>query len=356
VLVVAVLVLVSVVLIVSRLRPSVPAGGLRSGPVVIGASPTPRSGPGTIVTADVTVKNGDTLADVADKLEAAHIINSASMFRAQVRLRGMDTTIQAGLYHFNDSMSIDEIITTLQNGPDQAQTSVLFKEGLRVEEDARALENAHVLKADDYISAAGNADAFKTQYPLLASVPPGGSLNGYLFPDTYFFAPTAASGDVIAKQLNRFQQLVTPAMIEQATNQQHSLEDVIIIASIVEREAQVASERPIIAGVYWNRLKDDQGLFADPTVQYALGWSPEKGTWWRVLSLSDLQVDSPYNTYKNKGLPPGPICNPGLASINAALNPEGDFYYMVAKGDGSGTHAFAKTLEAHNANRAKYGQ
>ncbi len=309
---------------------------------------------GTLTSGDFTVTQGETLSDVATRLQDQGIIRSAAIFRAEVRFKGIDPNIQPGTYHLTSSMSTEELVDAMRKAPEKPQASVLFKEGWRLEEDAQAIDSTKVLKASDYLAATGDASAYKAQYPFLADAPKGATLNGFLFPDTYKFEVPASPADVVNRQLTRFSQQVTPEMIAKAKASGHSLWDVLIIASIVEREAQVASERPMIAGAYWNRIKVGEGLFADPTVQYALGFDTTTKTWWRVLSTDDLKTPSPYNTYRVKGLPPGPICNPGLSSINGAINPEGDYLYFLAKGDGTGTHVFAKTLEEHNANVKKY--
>ena len=155
--------------------------------------------------------------------------------------------------------------------------------------------------------------------------------------------------------LANFDRRFTPEMRQMAAERRMTIYQVVTLASIVEREAVIAEERPIIAGVFLNRLAKGMTLDACPTVQYALGYQEETGQWWKTpLSLEELdQVNSPYNTYLHPGLPPGPICNPGLASILAVLQPaETDYLYFLAKGDGS--HAFAKTFEEHLQNRQRY--
>jgi len=158
--------------------------------------------------------------------------------------------------------------------------------------------------------------------------------------------------------VEQFERRFTPEMREKAQRLGMSIHQVVTLASIIEREAVIPSERPLMAGVFYNRLKDGMSLDADPTVQYALASaSPEsrkKYGWWKTsLTAEDLQIDSPYNSYRNPGLPPGPICNPGLASLEAALEPAAtEDLYFVARPDGS--HAFARTLEEHNENVARY--
>jgi UPF0755 protein len=195
-------------------------------------------------------------------------------------------------------------------------------------------------------------------HDFLADRPEGvTSLEGFLFPDTYEFPSDATARDVIARMLDTFGQRFTPELREQARAQGLTVYQAVTLASIVEREAVLPEERPIIASVFLNRLRAGMHLNADPTVQYALGYQGEGHGWWkRPLLLEDLEVDSPYNTYRHVGLPPGPICNPGLAALEAVVNPADTRYLYFVANDvaGDGSHVFAETLEEHNANIAKY--
>jgi UPF0755 protein len=195
------------------------------------------------------------------------------------------------------------------------------------------------------------------QEGVLQGRPAGASLEGYLFPDTYYFDPHVTSHDIIDRLLRTFDQRFSADLRDAAQKQNLTVHQAVTLASIVEREAQVPDERPLIAAVYLNRLRLGMPLQADPTVQYALAADPQSvakyGWWKRDLTLDDLHFKSPFNTYQNPGLPPGPIANPGLASIRAVANPANVKYlYFVAKGDGS--HAFAETLDEHNRNVQKY--
>jgi UPF0755 protein len=184
-------------------------------------------------------------------------------------------------------------------------------------------------------------------------VPAGVSLEGFLFPDTYQLRPDATASDLVGRMLITFDERVTPEMRQQAAAQGFTLYEVLTLASIVEREAAVIEERPQIASVYLNRLSIDMMLQADPTVQYAQGYDPTTGEWWnRGLTQADYtSVDSPYNTYLYAGLPPGPIANPSLSSIQAVLNPaDTPYIFFRAACDGSGRHNFAITFEEHLAN------
>lgn len=298
------------------------------------------------------VKSGATWTDVANELQQAGLIPSATLFRIQVRLTGSTGNLKPGAYTLKPGMSNNQIIAALEQSTPPQQTSVTFIEGWRMEQDAAALEKAGVTTASNFLSVTKNQSVtFNNSF--LADRPAGATLEGYLFPDTYDFLKNTAASDVVAKMLNRFGQVVTPQMRAQAKAQGHTLYQVIIVASIVEREAKAPSERPLIAGVYWNRLKQGQCMCADPTVQYALGSS---SNWWPPLNAEarTLAPDSPFNTYNHLGFPPGPIADPGLASIQAALNPQGDYLYFVAKGDG--THVFSHTLQEQNQNIQKIQQ
>lgn len=298
------------------------------------------------------VKSGATWTDVANELQQQSLIPSAMVFRIQVRLTGSNGSLEAGTYTLKRGMNTDQIIAVLEHATPPVSVQVRFTEGWRMEQDAAQLQKQGVGTATDFLSVTKNQSAnFSDSF--LADRPAGASLEGYLFPDTYDFLQKAPATDIVTKMLNRFGQVVTPAMRAQAKAQGHTLYQVLIVASIVEREAAVASERPLIAGVYWNRLKQGQCMCADPTVQYALG---QPSNWWPTLNAEarTLAPDSPFNTYNHLGFPPGPICSPGLASIQAALNPSGDYLYFVAKGDG--THVFSHTLQEQNQNQQRIQQ
>jgi UPF0755 protein len=297
----------------------------------------------------VVVKSGDTWTDVANQLQQQGLIASAMVFRIQVRLTGSNGALEAGTYTLQQGMNSDQIIAVLEHATPPVSVPVRFTEGWRMEQDAAELEKQGVVSATDFLSVTKNQSATFGE-DFLADRPAGAGLEGYLFPDTYEFLQKAKASDVVTKILDRFGEQVTPDMRAQAKAQGHTLYQVLIVASIVEREAKVPTERPLIAGVYWNRLKSGQCMCADPTVQYALG---QGSNWWPALTAEarTLAPDSPFNTYNHLGFPPAPICSPGLASIQAALNPAGDYLYFVAKGDG--THIFSHTLQEQTQNQQR---
>jgi UPF0755 protein len=234
------------------------------------------------------------------------------------------------------SSSLIEVLHQLRKGQIKIYR-VTIPEGLPKWEVAKILSSKGVMKEDEFLRLIDNPQIFKEDcsFPL-----PEESLEGYLYPDTYYFASNENSQEVVKKFLARFEQVVDPLYENWRQKTNFSLEKVITLASIVEKEACVSSEKPIIAAVFYNRLQKGLRLRADPTVKYALGNFRER------LTLDDLRTPSAYNTYLYSGLPPGPICSPGKDSIYAILYPARvDYLYFVAKGNGN--HQFSQTYEQH---------
>lgn len=302
---------------------------------------------------------------IGQQLEQAGLIRDATLFEAYVRVNGLDGRLAAGAFVLTPAMTLREVVDTLTQAQ-AAAISITIPEGWRVEQTAEYLSRRGLLgpvegaRYRDQAVAGDLTGLDLSSYPFLQDRPAGASLEGYLFPDTYLIpaaAPTAI--DVLARQLDTFAQRVLPLYAEaQAANATSlSLHQALTLASIVEREAVVPEERPAIAGVYLNRLAADMKLDADPTVQYAMGYQPATGQWWKtpVFLEEYSSVDSPYNTYLYTGLPPGPIAAPGLSSIRAVLYPEQhDYLYFVALPDGSGRHVFATTFAEHADNVRRY--
>jgi UPF0755 protein len=301
------------------------------------------------------IAEGESVSSVAERLQAMALVRDAEAFTMLARLRGLDTGIQAGSHVLRASMSSEEVLSELQTAAGE-QITVTILEGWRAEQTADALAAAGVGSGEEFLAviSAGSAGDRST----LADKPEGTSLEGYLFPDTYQLDPERSAEDVVARLLDTFEARVRPELPGKGPAADLSVYEIVTLASIVEREAAVPQERGKIARVYLNRLETPPYLLnADPTVQYALGYQPEDETWWkRPLLEVDLQVDSPYNTYRYPGLPPGPIASPGLESIRAVLDaPEGDWQYFVANDVAcDGTHVFATTFDEHLANIAAY--
>jgi UPF0755 protein len=296
-----------------------------------------------------TIDKGDTVDTIAEKLKSAGLIEQPLLFRALVKYRGVESQLQAGEFEIRRDMSMDQLLTTFEHAPVKAVTFTI-PEGLRATEIAEILAKTGLTTKDEFMNQVQNGSF---DYDFLKDRPDKTSLEGYLFPDTYKVPADYKAVDIVDMMLRNFDDKLTPTMRDAIAKKDLTIYQVVTMASIVEREAVVSSERPTIASVYYNRLAKDMLLQADPTIQYAVG---KEGAWWKKdLSQEDLAVDSLYNTYRYNGLPPGPICNPGLASLEAAVAPDQTGYlYFVAKGDGS--HVFAETLDEHNANVQKYQQ
>jgi UPF0755 protein len=311
------------------------------------------------------VEPGTPAKVIAQNLEDAGLIKDARLFEAYVRVNNLTARLEAGEFALSPDMTPVEIAGALQNAR-AASFRVTIPEGWRLEQIADHFSVAGTLDGAAYrsLTAGGVLTAIDGldpgRYDFLDMRPAGASLEGYLFPDTYDLPREVPDPAVLIRlQLDNFAAQVMPvyrkALAEGQT--QMGLHEVVTLASIVEREAVFGAERPAIAQVYLNRLAMDMQLEADPTVQYAMGYQAGTGLWWKTpVFLEEYEgVDSLYNTYRYPGLPPGPIANPGLRSIEAVLYPEEHNYlYFVALPDGTGRHVFARTFAEHLENVRRY--
>ncbi len=341
----------------------VATGGLRFFDLAVDRSTPPDVG------ARVQIKVGqdDDANAVAKKLADAGLIRSKLLFTGQMTLT--QSAPKEGSYTLRKGMTVPQIIDQISgkapaeaaqaadqpagsNGTGQT-VKVTIPEGWRTEQIAEeAAKTGLKGGAAAFMKATRSVD--RSKYEFLADLPQDSSLEGYLFPDTYDFVADDPAYDV-ELMLDNFDAKFTPDMRDRAKQMNLTIPEVLSLAALIEREAKLDEERPIIADVYLNRLQDGWKMEADPTVQYAVG---KPGDWWPTkLTDAQLHTDNPYNTYQHDGLPPGPICNPGLASIQAVLFPGGtQNFFFVATGDESGSHAFAQTKEEQDANVEKYKQ
>jgi UPF0755 protein len=298
------------------------------------------------------VESGETAAEIAARLKQEGLISDAELFRRYVQYHGLDAGIEAGEFTLRQTMTIPGIAEALQRGQRSEQV-VTVQEGLRLEQVAAVVAAQTNISEDEFLAWVttewrNSALAFD----FLADLPPNATLEGFLFPETYRLPEDASPLDLLGRMLETFDARVTPEMRTAAANRGLNVYELIALAAVVEREAVLDEERPLIAGVYHNRLEAGWFLNACPTVQYAIGFGDDTREWWPVLTLDDLELDSPYNTYRNLGLPPGPICSPGLTSIQASAYPaDTDFFFFLAdciKDDGS--HLFAVTEAEHLSN------
>ena len=303
------------------------------------------------------IEPGETAVEIATRLEEAGLISDGELFRRYVQYHELDAGIEAGEFTLRQTMTIPEIAAALQSGlkPEQAVT---IQEGLRLEQVAATVADQTGISQAEFMSLVTTGwRSAGLSYDFLIGLPANATLEGYLFPETYRLPEDATALDLLTRMLDTFDARVTSEMQAAAANRGLTGYELIVLASIVEREAVLDDERALIAGVYQNRVDSGWFLNADPTVQYAIGMRPGTNDWWPVLTLADLEVSSLYNTYRNLGLPPGPICSPGIASIEAtAYSIDTEFFYFMAdciQNDGS--HLFAVTEDEHLANYALCG-
>ena len=285
----------------------------------------------------VDIPPGTGTAGMARRLADAGVVRSAEAFRLAVWLRGSGRRLQAGEYRFDQPLPASAVVDRLARG-DVYVRALTFREGLTVREMAAVFENAGFGQAPDFLEAAKNAALIQELDPAAPD------LEGYLFPDTYTLPRRTTAAQLIERMVARFKQVMTPELQKRAGEQGLNVRQLVTLASLVEKETAKADERPIVAGVYTNRLRIGMGLQCDPTVIYALMLA---GRYDGNIRKGDLQIDSPYNTYRYAGLPPGPIAAPGEAALQAAANPaDVPYFYFVSRNDGS--HVFSTTLDEHN--------
>lgn len=290
------------------------------------------------------VKKGSTPVTIAHELYEKGFIKNEKSFLLYSRLTGNIDKMKAGQYLLSPSMNIPEIVNMLVLGK-VVTISFTIPEGYTLRQIAEVLINKEISTEDEFWRVVKDG---QFDYDFMAELPDGDRrLEGFLFPDTYIIAKGMKTERVINMMLNRFQQVMDKLP---ANNTGLSLYELVTLASIVEGESLVDMDRPKIASVFYNRLNIKMKLDSDATIQYVFEKRKE-----RVL-YKDLQIDSPYNTYTHRGLPPGPIGSPGEASLKAVLDPaQTNYFYFVAKKDGSGEHVFAKTHDEHIRNKQKLG-
>jgi UPF0755 protein len=294
----------------------------------------------------IKITRGDNLRSVALKLEESQVIFNKYLFIAIGRILGYQDNLIPGEYKFGNELTYLNVLKTITDPSIIRTVTVTIPEGLNIRQMARLLQKQIGIDSVRFVEESKN-DSLLSVLGVEAS-----DLEGFLFPDTYQFRFTGTNREkeIIAVMSAEFRKKISAEYREEMKKRKLNLKELIAMASIVEGETRYEPEKRTIAGVYYNRIKKGMKLQADPTVQYILPGGPKN----RLL-FSDLKIESPYNTYLFKGLPPGPINNPGLSSILAALYPEENkFLYFVAKGDGS--HRFAENYDEHKKNIELYQQ
>ncbi len=295
-----------------------------------------------------TVASGEAPATIAGRLQSANLILDADLFFDYIRAEKLDIELEAGTYFLNQAQTIPQIALALTDSR-FSQITFSILPGWRIEEVAAAVDanSLFAFTGSDFLQIVQHDAVVDPAFAARVQLPERASLEGFLYPDTYQFAPEVTAVQVRDELLEAFNNAVTIEMENDAALRGYNLFEIVTMASIVEREAVRNDEKAKIAGVYFNRLTQNMNMDADPTVQYALGNS--RGTWWARITGADYSaVRSEYNTYLNLGLPPGPIANPGRDAIMAAIYPEAsDFLYFRADCRDDGYHEFAYTYEEH---------
>ena len=291
----------------------------------------------------VEIPQGASSPEIRRRLVEANVVSDDLVLRAALWWSGRSRTLQAGEYRFDQPMSALAVVEKIAGGDVYTQR-LTFPEGLTIAEMAKVYESRGFGSAREFIKAASDAALVKDLDPK------AGDLEGYLFPETYPLTRRANASQVVAMMVDRFRSSYDDTLRARAEGQRMTTRQVVTLASLIEKETAKADERPLVAAVYRNRMTRGMGMQADPTVVYAL---MKAGKYDGNIRRDDLSFDSPYNTYRYPGLPPGPIAAPGRASLEAALAPaDVPYLYFVSRNDGS--HVFATTLKEHNANVYRY--
>lgn len=297
---------------------------------------------------EIEIPSGSSTNDISEILLSKNLIKDATVFRYHVKKLGYDSRLKAGKFVLSKNMNVNELLDSLINKANfDNTTNLTIVEGLIMQDSAKTIAEQLSLDYDKLLALMSDAEYFRTDYKFLIDNPEITDLQGYLLPETYNVYKNSSEEDIVRYLLNQFEKYYELTIFPAMANSKLSFQSIITLASIVEKEAVKKEERSTIAGVFMNRLDIDMKLQSCATVNYILGeWKPR-------LSLEDIAVVSPYNTYLNKGLPPTPINSPGKASIEACLYPaETEYLYFLAKGDGSSY--FSKTLEEHEAAAKEY--
>ncbi|MFA5877996.1 MAG: endolytic transglycosylase MltG [Candidatus Staskawiczbacteria bacterium] len=299
---------------------------------------------GSLENIDFTVQRGEGAKDIVSNLKKEGLIRSSVVSRAFILSSGLSHKLQAGQYLFSPSMSTWSIFRKISSG-DIATKKITIIEGWKLEEIGQYLEDQGICTKQEFLEL--SKKDFSEEFTFLNDKPKNLSLEGYIFPDTYEFLPGASVENIIRMFLNNFDQKFTSQLRDEVKRQDKSIFETVTMASIIEREVKKIEDKKVVSGIFWKRLEIDMYLQSCATVVYITGNNGYG------VSLDDLTIDSPYNTYKYMGLPVGPISNPGISSIEAAIYPtKTNYLYFLSTP--SGKTIFSKTFEEHSAAQESY--
>ncbi|QOT01048.1 endolytic transglycosylase MltG [Brevibacterium sp. JNUCC-42] len=301
-------------------------------------------------TTEVDIPAGSSVKQIATLLEKNGVIKNATLFSYYVRYQGVAGDLKAGIYQFDQQVTIEQLINMLSKGTQAEVVRFTVPEGWNVSQIAEALAKKGLIEKDIFIHEINEGNF--PEFPFVSSIPKKEErkyrLEGYLFPETYEVREGATEHEIIAKMLGQFQKEWKPEWTEQIKKHKITMDEAVNLAAIVEREVVVDQERPIVAGIFYNRMRDRWKLQSCATVQFVLGKQRDR------ITFEDLKIASPYNTYLHEGLPPGPIASPGRASLESVVKPqENEYFFFVTKKDGTQEHYFSKTFAEHASKNAK---
>lgn len=308
------------------------------------------------------VNSGEGAKQIAHNLYLQDLIRSELYFKFSLWKEGLESRLQAGEYILNQSMGAGEIIDILSKGKAVTkEKKIKIQEGWTSKDIAEYLEKQNISLKDDFLTIVGypridyNHDTkfskpvdYSSMYEFLTDKPKNYGLEGYLFPDTYNIYEDAGSNDVVRKMLDNFDKKLTPKMRDDIRKQGKTIYEIVTMASFIEKEVFTYDDMRVVSGIFWNRLKIGKPLESCASLAYILGVNKAQYT------IEDTKIDSPYNTYQHQGLPPGPIANPGILSIQAAIYPEQTDYYYFLSASETGETIFSKTYDEHLRNKSKY--
>ncbi|KKP71139.1 MAG: Aminodeoxychorismate lyase [Candidatus Moranbacteria bacterium GW2011_GWE2_35_2-] len=299
---------------------------------------------------DFTIEKGADAMEIGENLESEGLISNSKLFVFYLWKHNLRGKIIAGDYVISSNLTIADIAVLITTKKEDNQIKITIPEGWRNLKIAERLKS-NKLPVDEFETLSKDPKYFqgKYGYDFLNDIPNGYDLEGYLFPDTYFFTKDASAEMIIKKMLDNFERKVLADMILEIKSQGKSLYEIISMASVIEGEVRSQDDRKLVSGIFWNRIKSGQPLQSCATLAYVLGENKKQ------YSYADTQVDSPFNTYQNPGLPPGPISNPGISAIEAAIYPVETTYNYFLSNPQTGETVFSRTLDEHNTNKVKNG-
>lgn len=294
------------------------------------------------------IEKGEKTSVIAERLESEGLISWKYYFLYYLKANKLEGKILPGEYELRSEMNIPETVIMITQEQNKF-VKITFPEGWDNKKIAERLSN-NGFSGKEFLEISKNPSRELTnRFSFFGLLSNDASLEGYVFPDTYFFSQKLTTEEVVGKMLSNFDNRLTLEFREEIKNQGKTLNEIITMASIIEREVRSDEDRKVVSGLFWDRIKNGQPLQSCATIAYVLGENKDQ------YSFEDTRIESPYNTYLNAGLPPGPICNPGISSIEAAIYPKYTDYNYFLSDPKTGKTVFSRTIEEHNANKYKYG-